>query len=50
MTCTVTIPEIAETDLWKNTNFKDLTEEGYSKDIGIANYKKCNIYSNIFKQ
>lgn len=41
MTCTVTIPEIVETDLWKNTNFKDLTEEGYSKDIGIANYKNA---------
>lgn len=39
MTCTVTIPEISETNLWKNTNFKDLTEQDYNKNIGIANYK-----------
>ena len=31
MTCTVTIPEISETNLWKNTNFKDLTEQDYNK-------------------
>lgn len=38
MTCKVTIPEVDEEKLWKNTGFKDYTGTDIIKEIGVVNY------------